>query len=87
MKRAEQMADLDHEVADAAMENGSSVVPTLSQDKEVLAGAWGDVTVQLQVQVSQIGVKTQVALLLWFALHPHPGPLILRDHVHSCGRQ
>ena len=51
MHRQVQGLHLDHEVPDAAMEGGAGVVPTLSKDQKVLAGARGNVTVQLQVDV------------------------------------
>lgn len=49
-------AHLDHEVLYASVENGVSVVTALRQDEEVLAGAGSQVAVQLQVEVSQVGV-------------------------------
>lgn len=49
-------AHLNHEILDASVENGVSVVTTLGQNKEVLTGAGSQVAVELQVQVSQVGV-------------------------------
>ncbi len=76
--------DLDHEVSYAAMEDGVTVVAGLSQDKKVLAGAGGNVAVQLQIEVSQAGVQAQIPLLLGLALHTHLGTLVLCDNIDSC---
>lgn len=51
-----QKAHLNHEILDAPVEDGVGVVPALRQDEEVLAGAGRQVAVQLQVEVSQVGV-------------------------------
>ena len=67
------------------MKLGPRVVPALSQENEILTGAGGYVAVQLQVQVAQIGVQAQVALLGGVALHAHPLARVLGDHIDCCG--
>jgi hypothetical protein len=48
-----QRAHLQHEIAYGPVEDRVVVVPHLAQRQEVLARAWRDVSVQLQVQVTQ----------------------------------
>ena len=47
---------LYHEVFDVSVEDGVCVVAALREDEEVLAGAGGQVAVQFQVKVPQVGV-------------------------------
>ena len=55
-KNAQHATYLYHEVLDVPMEDGVCVVATLRQDEEVLAGARRQVTMQLQVEIPQVGV-------------------------------
>ena len=67
------------------MEDGVCVVAPLSKDEEVLAGAWGQVTVQLQIEVTEVGVQPHVTLLAGVALHPNLLPLVASDDLDCCG--
>jgi hypothetical protein len=59
----QQCSNLYHEVFDAPMEDDVIVVAHLAQVNEVLTGAWCQVTVKFNVDVAQVGVEPQVALL------------------------
>ena len=52
----QEMTHLYHEVLDVSVENGICVVAAFRQDEEVLASAGRKVTMQLQVEISKIGV-------------------------------
>mmetsp|Transcript_36702 Transcript_36702/g.103578 ORF Transcript_36702/g.103578 Transcript_36702/m.103578 type:complete len:267 (+) Transcript_36702:174-974(+) len=65
------VAALDHETLDATVEHGAIVVALLTQLQEVLAGPGHQVAVELDVEIPQIGVHTDVALLPGIALHEY----------------
>ena len=50
------MTCLYHEVLDISVKNGVCVVAAFRQDEEVLAGPRRKVTMQLQVEVAQVGM-------------------------------
>lgn len=56
---------LDHEVLYASVEHGAVVVVHARQAQEVLARAWHNVAVQLNVEVAQAGVDAHIALQVY----------------------
>lgn len=78
---------LYHEVFDVTMKDGVCIVASLRKDEEVLASARGKITVQLQVEVAQIGVQPHITLLCGVTLHPNLLALIAGHNFDCSGRE
>ena len=87
--RPRRVTTLDHKVSDAAVEGHAVVVAGGGQGQEILARLWREVTVQLQVQVTQRGMQADIALAtrLGPEVHPLLCPLVGQREVHGRRRE